>query len=305
MRWEDERYVRLYTRDTPEWVALSWEARALFCEILRKVDRAGTIEVGRSGVRGLAGLVRMPLNVVERAMAELLEDGCAAATERGYVIPNFLQAQEARASDGARKRDQRERARAEAMSRTVTDAPDTVTVRDQRSRCVTESHAESHAVTRGHTESHAVTPSLAVPSLAVPSLAVPDPPVVPQGDPTTPEELRGPAEPPPLKPSRRRPASACPASTAADADVTAWLATWKLPSLADAELRKFIDHHRARDSRFSDWAAAWRTWSANAATWGKRSLPPVQPVSSAWAPRPITALDPLPEATGAPGEWVL
>jgi hypothetical protein len=131
------------------------------------------------------------------------------------------------------------------------------------------------------------------------------PPVVPQGDPTPASELRGPAEPPPPKPSRRRPASACPASTATDADVTAWLATWKLPSLADAELRKFVDHHRARDSRFSDWAAAWRTWSANAATWGKRALPPVQPVSSAWAPRPITAADPLPEATGAAGEWVL
>ena len=37
MRWEDERYVRVYTRDTPEWCLLSWEARALFLLLLTAV----------------------------------------------------------------------------------------------------------------------------------------------------------------------------------------------------------------------------------------------------------------------------
>ena len=35
MRWEDERYVRIYTRDTPSWMLLSWDAQALFLQLLR------------------------------------------------------------------------------------------------------------------------------------------------------------------------------------------------------------------------------------------------------------------------------
>ena len=54
MRWEDERYVRFYTRDTPEFLAMSWLARALFGLIMRKVDRAGILVVGRLGLKGVA-----------------------------------------------------------------------------------------------------------------------------------------------------------------------------------------------------------------------------------------------------------
>ena len=35
MRWEDERYVRVYTRDTPGWLSLSFDAQALL--FLKKV----------------------------------------------------------------------------------------------------------------------------------------------------------------------------------------------------------------------------------------------------------------------------
>lgn len=113
MRWEDERYVRIYTRDTPEWSALSWEARALFLFMLRKCDRAGLIHLGKSGTRGLAGLVAMPLESVERALPELLDDGCCElAGERSQlVIPNFIEAQESKASTVERQRAYRERAR--------------------------------------------------------------------------------------------------------------------------------------------------------------------------------------------------
>ena len=57
MRWDDERYVRLYTRDTTDWLALSWQAQGLFVLILRKVNRAGVIDLGRAGKRGLAAHV--------------------------------------------------------------------------------------------------------------------------------------------------------------------------------------------------------------------------------------------------------
>jgi hypothetical protein len=174
MRWEDERYVRVYTRDTAELLALTWEARALLWAVLRKCDRAGIIPVGKSGVRGLAGLVGMPPEVVERVLPELLADGCVRGAEASYIVPNFLAAQEAKTTDAQRKRDQRERDRAKVLaegpaSPAAADkvaalershaSGQLVTPRDERSR---------PGVTRGHAESHAVTPNRAVPCLAVP-----------------------------------------------------------------------------------------------------------------------------------------
>lgn len=162
MRWEDERYVRVYTRDTAEWIALGWEAQSLFLAIMRKVDRAGILPLGKTGTRGLAGVIRFPIEVVERALPLLLEDGCVARGDGSLIIPNFILAQETSQSDKARQREKRERDRCRAMSGSA------VTKRDSESQNVTESHAESRAVTSGHAESHDVTPSRAVPDLAEP-----------------------------------------------------------------------------------------------------------------------------------------
>lgn len=71
-----------------------------------------------------------------------------------------------------------------------------------------------------------------------------------------------------------------------------WLTEHGIPDPAqDTEAAKFLDHHRARDTRFVDWAAAWRTWKRKAAEWAKPGTatrppwkPPVQPMSDAWAP---------------------
>lgn len=35
----------------------------------------------------------------------------------------------------------------------------------------------------------------------------------------------------------------------------------------DAEVDKFIDHHRQRGNKYLDWNAAWRTWCRNHRTW--------------------------------------
>lgn len=186
MRWEDERYVRVYTRDTAEWLALGWEGQALAMMLLRKCDRAGIVHIGKAGVRGLAALVGVPLDVVERTLPLLLEDGMLQATAGGYVFPNFIAAQETRSSDAQRKRDQRERDRDQAVAGGIMGNKSGLDIQATMSRqAVTPgghhmaSPIESQPdVTSGHqqaspavTSSHAgtVTPCCAVPSRAVPT----------------------------------------------------------------------------------------------------------------------------------------
>lgn len=154
MRWEDERYVRVYTRDTVDWLALSFEAQGLFLLLLRKVDRAGLLVLGKHGKRGVAAAIghATRADTIVAALEELMTDGCVLFDGQTLVIPNFIEAQECKSSDAQRKRDQRERDRAKVSESKV-------------SQNVT---ASVTSVTAGHTESQPVTPNLAVPFLAEP-----------------------------------------------------------------------------------------------------------------------------------------
>ncbi len=152
MRWEDERYVRLYVRDTVDWLALSFEAQGLLALILRKVDRAGLLPLGKHGKRGAAVAVghtaRWP--TIEPALEELIADGCVRIEGATLIVPNFIEAQETPQSDTQRKRESRARAR------------DMAAGRDAASRNVTEC---LEPVTPSPVESQPVTPSCAVPSV--------------------------------------------------------------------------------------------------------------------------------------------
>lgn len=161
MDWENERYVRVYVRDSADDMILTWEARALWHELLRKFDRSGVLDMGKHGLRALAALVRMPVDVVTDAAAQLEADGrIEINAETGRVVaPNFIEAQEAKQSDKLRQAESRARRR-------------------EVSRNVTECHDSSQPVTTGHTVSQPVTPSLAVLSRAEPSLiSIAQPPV--------------------------------------------------------------------------------------------------------------------------------
>ncbi len=171
MNWPDERYVRVYTRDTTDWLGLSWQAQGLFCLLLRKVDRAGLLDLGKQGNAGLASHIGGPSawRDMEPALDELLRDGCVEVVGTSLVIRNFIEAQEAKQSDKVRQAESRNRRRDQVRH----ESPVPVTNRDISSRNVTERHARSQGVTDGHTASQSVTPSCAVPNRAVPSCAVP------------------------------------------------------------------------------------------------------------------------------------
>ena len=134
MDWSNERYVRLYTRDTTTWKLFSWQARCVLTLLLRKVDRSGVIDVGDTGVEGLAAMIELPLEVAEVGIADLVKRKTVKRTEGSFVILNYLEAQEARQSDPQRARESRERRRAESLR-------------------------EANAVTSCHTASHDVTPA--------------------------------------------------------------------------------------------------------------------------------------------------
>jgi hypothetical protein len=147
MQWEDERYVRLYTRDTLTWTRLGWQGQAVLSLLMRKVDRAGVIEIeDEEPAVALSGITGVPIEICDVAWLRLSAGKRPTVTirdepSRALVMPNFLDAQEARQSDKARARKSRELRRV-------------VTKRDE----------PSHGVTQNHDRSHGVTPSCAVPS---------------------------------------------------------------------------------------------------------------------------------------------
>lgn len=140
MDWSDERWVRVYTRDTASWKLLGWQARTVLLHMFRKVDRAGVIDDGGEGSDGLAAALDLPPDVTCHGLSQLVTRGIVVSRGDQHVIPNFLAAQTAVASDAERQRKSRETRRAN------------VTRRDVESQDVTERHAVSRVVTDGHSE---------------------------------------------------------------------------------------------------------------------------------------------------------
>ncbi len=155
MRWEDERYVRLYTRDTATWSLLPWQARCLLPLLIRKLDRAGVLDVMEGEeAQALSVMLGMPAEVIEVGLAALIGRRVFVLEAGRMLMPNFMEAQECSQSDKVRKQISREKA----------SKPTSL------SQLVTDGHKLSQTVTDGHSSSQMVTPSRAVPCRAEPSV---------------------------------------------------------------------------------------------------------------------------------------
>jgi hypothetical protein len=165
MDWSNERYVRVYTRDTHDLIAVGFEGRAVFYELLRKVDRAGVLDHG-GDLEVLPELLRIPADVFQLGLARLKRRRVLRLTSTAIVIPNFLEAQDAPQSDAQRKREERARRRDFALSGGPPED------RQVSLDSVTEPDAN---VTSGHSVPCRADPDLsrAVPIRAVPTLALP------------------------------------------------------------------------------------------------------------------------------------
>jgi hypothetical protein len=152
VNWQDEQFVKVYTRDTGEWTLLSWDAQALLLQILRKVDRSGVLQLGKHGARVLPAALghREQAERITAALAELTADGCVVLRPECLVVPNFIAAQTSRQSDKARQQSARDRRRAESMGASLPADKET-------SQNVTDCHLASPDVTQSHLESPRVT----------------------------------------------------------------------------------------------------------------------------------------------------
>lgn len=158
MKWEDERWVKLYTRDSVTWRRWGWKGQCVFLHLLRKVDHFGRIVLD-DGLEPWEAVSfasdGMPEDICRDGIAALVRTKTLRIEGGVMELVNYTDAQEARTSAAERKRRQRERERAmaelaEREGGAVLEIAQGVTKRDGQSRSVTDSHAESRGVTRSH-----------------------------------------------------------------------------------------------------------------------------------------------------------
>lgn len=117
MNWPDERYVKLYVRDTANWQMLPWQSKALLPLLLRKFDGAGIMDTGKHDkTRAVALIVGIPADIVGPGLDGLVADGVVQHIEGGLICPNFIDSQEACKTEAQKKRDQRQRVKDQRMA---------------------------------------------------------------------------------------------------------------------------------------------------------------------------------------------
>lgn len=143
MDFANERYVRLYVRETTTWKLLPWEGQALLPQLLRLVDRAGVLDLG--GVEPweavAAHLPKWPEDVIRVGLDALMKREVVEIRD-SLVWPRFLEGQEMAASDAQRARESRAKRR-ELARHGITD-------RKRASQDERESNGESHGGTLNH-----------------------------------------------------------------------------------------------------------------------------------------------------------
>lgn len=111
MNFEDEDYVRLYTRDTVTMKKIGWEGRAVLSELMRKVERSGVLELeeGDDVAEAVAALCDLPVEIARTGLGLLASRGVTRRHGASLVLVRFVEAQNARRSDRLRAQDYRDR----------------------------------------------------------------------------------------------------------------------------------------------------------------------------------------------------
>lgn len=113
VNFEDEHYVRIYTKDTKTWLRWGWEGQAVFMFVDRKLDKAGILDDvdAENAAEDIALLTGLPLEVVEVGLDRVLKSGTFEIVNGKLICPNYIEANTARKSAPLRAREYRERRR--------------------------------------------------------------------------------------------------------------------------------------------------------------------------------------------------
>ena len=146
MNWSEEFWIKLYRRMSPSFMAMHWQARGLFRLIITELDpSAGTLELGRLGLKAVAVSVQAPWPEVEPYLTECLDDGCLVVRGDLLACPNYLLAQEAVQTGAARMRKLRQARR----SHCDTTSPKRDGASQDSDETYRQRDAVTHTVTRG------------------------------------------------------------------------------------------------------------------------------------------------------------
>ena len=251
----NERYVRLYTRETTTWRLLGWQGQALLPQLLRMVDRSGVLDLaGATPTEAVAaGLPGWPVEVVDVGLSALIARGVVKHIRSALVWGRFLEAQECAMTDAQRAREMRARRRDQAgASHNVTDAAKEPENSIPSSRPVTPSHSVS------------LQPCFTTPPL----------PATPEEEPTAPSRARArdaaTTDPPPApkRQSRKRQAAE---------PAVPWPAGWTFGEAEAATARKYgaptDEAARRAWEAFEAWAASkGATYARWPAAWATRCM---------------------------------
>ncbi len=113
MNFEDESYVRLYTRNTLHWLTLRWEGQAIMLFLLKgQFDRMGMIDIeDHPPEEAIAALTGLPLDVVKTGWPRILEREMLELRGSKIIWPKFLEAQTATKTPRERQAEHRRRTR--------------------------------------------------------------------------------------------------------------------------------------------------------------------------------------------------
>lgn len=314
MNFEDEPYVRIYTRDTKTWLRLGWEGQSVFSLLWRKLDRAGVLDDVTDPVADVALVTGMPEALVSVGLERMLRLGVVEHRGTRLVGPRYVEAQTAVKTDRLRSAELRKRrrdmARAGDLEPPIDDevepAGDAVTLEPADTpsvmppaRAATSAPPDvapaSRTNTLGHAASRGVTPSLADPSLADQDPPLPPSPEPPAQTASTGSAGRG-------KRSKPRARSQCPIDLKPDATTAS--TAWELgfpKALLERTVAEFIDYWRGRGDLGADWQATLRNRLRREAE--RLALKQRKPRDANWVryqQQLRKASDPIPDAVPPP-----
>lgn len=165
--WSNERYFRVYVRDTVTWNLLGYEGQTVLMHLGRRLDRAGVLDipVGCTPEEAVRAVTAVPESVIAAGLPRLLKHEVFVVDDDRLLMPNYIDAQEATATNAERSRRHRARRKAAEKLDTATKRYASDTKRDGNDTKRDASATDSNAAQRGATPYRTVPSVPSVPSV--------------------------------------------------------------------------------------------------------------------------------------------